>query len=226
MNLTINQKANQLARQFRQEHGSEYEGGLVIVFKDQVGGWMNELRDPQTWEPGCIAVDLEGNQWVATGGNAYDGATHWEALATSDDEESILSDDTLEQLAGIIGEIDERFQPEMDNDLKPCPFCNGKARFVQGTGTKPYTIQCISCLVETDESNSAELLKDEWNHRIPTEREAPCQHFCEQAAFNIEIRKLRRLLGEAHKRLAQNDQYIAAHDHKKFMSEIEIALGR
>ena len=112
MNLVINKKAIQLAAQFRQDEGSGYEGGVVVVFKDQVGGWMNELRDPQSWEPGCIAVDVDGNQWVATGGNTYDGATSWEPVATSADEDSILSKETMEQLASVIGDIDERFKAD------------------------------------------------------------------------------------------------------------------
>lgn len=52
--------------------------GGVIVFRDhKLQGWVNELRNPEHWMPGCIAVDTDGRQWQATGGNDYDGATQW-----------------------------------------------------------------------------------------------------------------------------------------------------
>ncbi len=69
-------KNQEIAKKWREEN--EYTGGVVIVFNGEVPGWMNELRDPQGWEPGCIAVDEQGNEWVAVGGNADDGAERWE----------------------------------------------------------------------------------------------------------------------------------------------------
>mgnify|MGYP001263067838 CR=1 FL=1 len=55
-------------------------GGLVVFFNDDPAGWMNELRSPESWEPGCIAVDADGRCWKACGGNAYDGATYWNVM--------------------------------------------------------------------------------------------------------------------------------------------------
>ena len=46
MKPTVNPKATQLANEYRQKDGSDYEGGLVVVRNNEVGGWMNELRDP------------------------------------------------------------------------------------------------------------------------------------------------------------------------------------
>jgi len=54
--------------------------GVVVIFKGKAAGWMNTLRDPQGWEPGCIAVDADGHQWQATGGDAYAGAQAWHPL--------------------------------------------------------------------------------------------------------------------------------------------------
>lgn len=54
--------------------------GVVVIFDSAVCGWMNELRDPQKWEPGCIAVDIDSRAYIARGGNAYDGASTWVAL--------------------------------------------------------------------------------------------------------------------------------------------------
>lgn len=50
-----------------------------------------------------------------------------------------------------------------DNDLKPCPFCNGKARFVKGG--EIYSICCIDCHIETDCDNSPDSLAFDWNRR-------------------------------------------------------------
>ncbi|MFP3979478.1 hypothetical protein [Marinobacter sp. KMM 10035] len=52
-------------------------GGVVIVFKGQCSGWMNELRNPERWEPGCFAIDSRGNQYLAIGGDSQNGATSW-----------------------------------------------------------------------------------------------------------------------------------------------------
>ena len=51
--------------------------GLVVVFKGQVAGWIRQLSDPQSWEPGAIAVDYEGNQFQSFGGDEYYGARSW-----------------------------------------------------------------------------------------------------------------------------------------------------
>lgn len=56
-------------------------GGVVIINKHgESCGWTNKLRDPQSWEPGCIAVEENSNCWTAIGGNAYDGATYWQLI--------------------------------------------------------------------------------------------------------------------------------------------------
>lgn len=54
-------------------------GGVVVVFKNEVQGWVNKLRNPESWAPGCVAVEENGTCHIAAGGNAYDGATHWQA---------------------------------------------------------------------------------------------------------------------------------------------------
>ncbi len=71
---------NKLANEWRQDWGYVDKGGVIVVFNDEVQGWVNELRDPQSWRPGCIACDSEGNQFIAVGGNNSDGAERWEAL--------------------------------------------------------------------------------------------------------------------------------------------------
>ncbi len=86
MKPTINPKATQLANEYRHTDGSEYEGGLVIVYNNEAGGWMRHLNNPQGWMPGCIAVDINGNQWVASGGDDYNGSEQWVAIPSDNDE--------------------------------------------------------------------------------------------------------------------------------------------
>jgi hypothetical protein len=78
MRSEIMQKHYKLATEYRAEQG--FQGGVVVIFNDEVGGWMDKLRDPQHWAPGCIAIDVDGNTWLATGGSKYDGATHWDPV--------------------------------------------------------------------------------------------------------------------------------------------------
>ena len=66
-----------LVQKWRQKHGYTDKGGVVVVFDGIVQGWVNELRDPQHWQPGCIAVDDRGAEYVADGGNSRDGAKTW-----------------------------------------------------------------------------------------------------------------------------------------------------
>jgi hypothetical protein len=67
-----------IAKNYRDTSGRV--GGVVVIFNGQVSGWMNALRDPQHWAPGCIAVDHDGNQYEAIGGNDYNGAEHWKQI--------------------------------------------------------------------------------------------------------------------------------------------------
>jgi hypothetical protein len=67
-----------IANRYRAEFG--YHTGIVVIYDGDISGWMNELRDPQHWMPGCIAVDVDGNTWLATGGNEADGATNWDPI--------------------------------------------------------------------------------------------------------------------------------------------------
>lgn len=67
------------AKVWRKENGYTDKGGVIVILSDEIQGWVNELRDPQHWQPGCIAIDNNGNEWIATGGNNYDGADSWQS---------------------------------------------------------------------------------------------------------------------------------------------------
>ncbi|WP_284508039.1 hypothetical protein [Caballeronia sp. GAOx1] len=38
---------------------------------------MNSLRNPEHWQPGCIAVDEEGHTWTTVAGDERKGALLW-----------------------------------------------------------------------------------------------------------------------------------------------------
>jgi len=69
-------KIMQLIKEFKQQL-PQCRGGVFVIYNNEVEGWMCDLRDPYKYIPGCIAVDENGNQWVAQGGNDYDGAQKW-----------------------------------------------------------------------------------------------------------------------------------------------------
>jgi len=67
----------QVAHEWREREGYAGRGDVVVVLDGRAAIWMNELRDPQHWEPGCIGSDEAGNTWTATGGDPQNGATRW-----------------------------------------------------------------------------------------------------------------------------------------------------
>jgi hypothetical protein len=58
----------------------QLEGGVVILNQGIATGWMDELRDPHAWNPGVVAVDESGKEWIALGGDHVKGALIWRQL--------------------------------------------------------------------------------------------------------------------------------------------------
>lgn len=69
--------AQDVANEWRRSRGQNR--GFVVVCRGghEVAGWMDELRPPVSWIPGCWAVDIDNNLWIARGGNDYEGARDW-----------------------------------------------------------------------------------------------------------------------------------------------------
>jgi hypothetical protein len=65
------------ARRYREQEALVGKGGVVVFFQGQVQGWVNELRNPEHWQPGCVAVDEQGRMWKAMEGDAQRGALTW-----------------------------------------------------------------------------------------------------------------------------------------------------
>ena len=78
------ERITQQAQEFRRQYVKAESGGYVIFFDGEAVGWKLYLDNPGGQEPGCIAVDDLGRQWVATGGDSYNGATSWEKLGNHD----------------------------------------------------------------------------------------------------------------------------------------------
>lgn len=65
------------ARRYRERESLLGKGGAVVFFRGEVQGWVNRLRNPDHWQPGCIAVDEEGRTWTTIAGSESDGALMW-----------------------------------------------------------------------------------------------------------------------------------------------------
>jgi len=70
------------AQLWRAQHGYIGRGGVIVVFDGLAQGWVNELRNPESWRPGCVAVDEDGHGWIAAGGNDQHGASIWMPMDT------------------------------------------------------------------------------------------------------------------------------------------------
>ncbi len=55
----------------------EYDGGVVLIRQLSVYGWKDSLRDVHEEKPGAYAIDVEGNIFVADGGDSHSGANRW-----------------------------------------------------------------------------------------------------------------------------------------------------
>lgn len=65
------------AKQFRERHNCVGRGGLVILYNGHAESWVNELRNPEHWRSGCMAIDDAGNTWTAVAGDEQNGALMW-----------------------------------------------------------------------------------------------------------------------------------------------------
>jgi hypothetical protein len=62
---------------WREENGYSGRGGVIVLFEGNVQSWVDALRNPEHWQPGCIAIDEKGGSWTAIAGNQNDGALLW-----------------------------------------------------------------------------------------------------------------------------------------------------
>jgi hypothetical protein len=66
-----------LAREWREKWGYIGRGGVIVISEGEVQSWVNKLRNPEHWIPGCIAIDEAGNSWMTVAGNEQNGALVW-----------------------------------------------------------------------------------------------------------------------------------------------------
>jgi hypothetical protein len=65
------------ANRWHQANGYVGRGGVVVIFNGDVQSWGNSLRNPDHWQPGCVAVDEDGRTWTSIAGNERNGALMW-----------------------------------------------------------------------------------------------------------------------------------------------------
>lgn len=66
-----------VARSWREAQGYVGRGGVIIIHDGEVQSWVNKLRNPEHWKPGCIAIDEAGSTWTAVVGSDEAGALMW-----------------------------------------------------------------------------------------------------------------------------------------------------
>lgn len=66
-----------VAQSWREQWGYVGRGGVVVVLNGEVQSWVNVLRNPEHWRPGCIAIDESSRSWTSIIGTEADGALLW-----------------------------------------------------------------------------------------------------------------------------------------------------
>ena len=64
-------------KRWREQWGNVGRGGVVVLFEGKAQGWVDELRNAEHWQPGCVAIDEQGGSWTTIAGNERDGALMW-----------------------------------------------------------------------------------------------------------------------------------------------------
>jgi hypothetical protein len=67
----------EIARAWREAKGYVGRGGVIVIYEGEVNSWVDKLRNPEHWVPGCIAIDEAGNSWMTIAGTARDGSLMW-----------------------------------------------------------------------------------------------------------------------------------------------------
>lgn len=57
----------------------------------------------------------------------------------------------------------------MEDNLKPCPFCGGKAALIKGWCELDNYVMCLECRNRTKPFNTKETAIKKWNTRNPME---------------------------------------------------------
>ncbi len=66
-----------IARTWRERYGYVGRGGVIVVHEGETQGWVNTLRNPEHWRPGCVAVDEADRSWTTIAGTDQSGALMW-----------------------------------------------------------------------------------------------------------------------------------------------------
>jgi hypothetical protein len=75
--MTITTDMRAAALRWRETWGYVGRGGVIVLFDGEVQGWVNELRSPDHWQPGCVAIGEDGRSWTTIAGTEQTGALMW-----------------------------------------------------------------------------------------------------------------------------------------------------
>lgn len=82
-------------------------------------------------------------------------------------------------------------------ELKPCPFCEGKAIMIQNTanyGSVFHFVMCIECGNRTASFRSTKTAEKKWNRRFP--KDAITLTRSELDALNAYAEKIKQMQGD------------------------------
>lgn len=66
-----------MVRKAKKYLSDKNDSGVALFFDAEIYGWKDKVRNPESEKPNAIAIDANGNQWVAKGGDDYNGAKEW-----------------------------------------------------------------------------------------------------------------------------------------------------
>lgn len=74
-------KYQEIASKWRMQHPDHIDG-VVLIWQGEAYGWKDKLRNPEHEMPGAIAINADGNLFIAEGGDDYSGAKCWVAFSS------------------------------------------------------------------------------------------------------------------------------------------------
>ena len=70
----------QKIEQYRKVNGLEDSIFVIVSPHNVISGWMSVLGNNNYFIPGSCAYNINGDKWIATGGNDFKGSERWEKL--------------------------------------------------------------------------------------------------------------------------------------------------
>lgn len=74
----------QIAADYRSQSGRI--SGVVVIYNEAVTDFIDTIRNPEQFKPGCIGVLRNDALYETVGGNDYEGATRWQRVYNAEEQ--------------------------------------------------------------------------------------------------------------------------------------------